>query len=44
MKTKCIGIWMDHASAHLMELTSGEMATKTIESTFTYEGKKRDFT
>jgi hypothetical protein len=40
MKTKCIGIWMDHASAHLMELTSGDMETTTIESTFTFEVKK----
>ena len=40
MKAKCIGIWMDHASAHLMELTSGEMVTKTIESKFTNEEKR----
>ena len=40
MKGKYIGIWMDHASAHLMELTSGEMVTKTIESKFTHEEKR----
>lgn len=40
MKTKQIGIWMDHASAHLMELTSSDMETKTINSTFTYEEKE----
>lgn len=40
MKTKCIGIWMDHASANLMELTSGLMVTKTIVSKFTHEEKK----
>lgn len=40
MKAKCIGIWMDHASAHLMELTSGDMETKTIESKFTHEEKE----
>jgi len=40
MKTKCIGIWMDHASAHLMELTSADMETKIIESKFTHEEKK----
>lgn len=35
MKTKYLGIWMDHASAHLMELNSGTMETKFIESEFT---------
>jgi predicted metal-binding protein len=40
MKATCIGIWMDHASANLMELTSGEMVTTTIASTFTNEVKK----
>lgn len=40
MKTKQIGIWMDHASAHLMELTSGDMETKTIESAFTHLEKE----
>ena len=40
MKIKHIGIWMDHASAHLMELTSGDMETKTIESKFTHEEKE----
>jgi len=27
-KTKQIGIWMDHASAHLITLISGEIDTK----------------
>ncbi|MEO5889145.1 MAG: hypothetical protein ABIQ31_02775 [Ferruginibacter sp.] len=40
MKTKQIGIWMDHASAHLMALTSGTMETKIIDSKFTYKEKK----
>ena len=40
MITKQIGIWMDHARAHLMVLTSGEMETNIIESTFTHEEKK----
>jgi predicted dinucleotide-binding enzyme len=31
---------MDHASAHLMELTSADMETKIIESKFTHEEKK----
>ena len=41
MKTKQIGIWMDHATAHLMVLTSGAMETKIIESTFTHEEKEQ---
>jgi hypothetical protein len=40
MKTKSIGIWMDHASAHLMEMINGEMETNTIESTFTHLEKE----
>lgn len=40
MKTKQIGIWMDHANAHLMVLTSGDMKTKVIDSKFTHEEKK----
>lgn len=43
MTTKCIGIWMDHTKAHLMELTSGEMTTKTIESKFTAEERRDNF-
>lgn len=40
MKTTCIGIWMDHASAHLMELDYDNMKTITIESKFTTEEKR----
>lgn len=40
MKTKQIGICMDHATANLMELTSGDMETKTINSKFTHEQKE----
>lgn len=40
MKTKQIGIWMDHASAHLMSITSDEMETKIIDSKFTHEEKE----
>ncbi len=36
---KRIGICLTHQSAHLMELSSNPMETKTIESTFTYETK-----
>jgi hypothetical protein len=30
--TKSLGIWMDHARANLMELTTGPLVTKTLES------------
>jgi hypothetical protein len=40
MKTKQMGICMDHATANLMELTSGDMETKTINSKFTHEQKE----
>jgi len=40
IKTKKIGIWMDHASAHLMEITNGEMETKIIKLTFTHQEKQ----
>lgn len=29
--TKKLGIWMDHASAHVMEFRDGAIVTKTIE-------------
>ena len=40
MKTKQIGIYMDHATANLMVLTSGDMEAQTINSTFTHEEKE----
>ncbi|WPQ61399.1 hypothetical protein SIO70_23860 [Chitinophaga sancti] len=40
MEKKYIGIWMDHASAYLMEMIGSEMKIKTINSKFTYEEKK----
>jgi len=41
MKTKKrIGIFMDHSVANLMELTSGEMVTNTIETGFTHQLKE----
>ena len=36
-KAKYLGIWMDHASAHLMEVNTGPIESKTIESKFTHE-------
>jgi hypothetical protein len=41
MKTeKKLGIWMDHASAHIMEFTADSGETKTIESKFTHQVKE----
>lgn len=40
MKTKQMGVWMDHASAHLMELINGAVETKIVESAFTYKEKE----
>ena len=36
---KKLGIWIDHASAHLIEYTSDTNETKIIESGFTYQDK-----
>jgi hypothetical protein len=38
--SKRIGIWMDHSSAHLMELRSEPIETITIESKFTHQEKE----
>lgn len=40
MKTKQIGIWMDHANAHLMVLASGKMETTIFNSAFTHREKE----
>lgn len=37
--TKNLGIWMDHASANLMEFTNEPIETKIVESAFTHEEK-----
>ena len=38
MKTqKKLGIWMDHANAHLMEFTPHDVETKTIGAKYTNE-------
>ncbi|MBA3828590.1 MAG: hypothetical protein H0X33_06610 [Taibaiella sp.] len=41
--TKNLGIWMDHASAHIMEFTTDPIETKTIASAFTHEEKEQSF-
>lgn len=33
---KRLGIWMDHSTAHLMEYSTAEIESKTIESEFTH--------
>jgi len=35
-----LGIWMDHASAHIMEFTADPVHTKTITSKFTHEQRE----
>jgi stalled ribosome rescue protein Dom34 len=40
METKKLAIWMDHASAHLMEYTSQPVETTVIESKFTHQVKE----
>jgi stalled ribosome rescue protein Dom34 len=39
-KAKNLGIWMDHANAHLMEFTSIPITTSIISSKFTHEEKE----
>lgn len=34
-----LGIWMDHASAHLMDFTKKPVVTNVITSKFTHHGK-----
>ena len=38
---KNLGIWRDHSSANLMELTIDPIETKTIESKFTHQAKEQ---
>ena len=40
---KKLGIWMDHASAHLMEFTVDPIHTKTIELASGHERKEHGF-
>jgi len=37
---KSAGIWMDHASAHVMEITTGPDEAKVITSKFTHDEKE----
>jgi hypothetical protein len=37
---KYLGIWMDHASANLMEFSTDQIETKIIVSQFTHEEKE----
>ncbi len=39
-KTSCLGIWMDHANAHIIAFTTDPIETKKIESGFTSEDKE----
>ncbi len=42
-KTNRIGIWLDHAHAHLIDFTTDPMTTRTIESQFTQLVKAQSF-
>ena len=37
---KCLGIWMDHSNAHLMELTSEGLVESIVTSKFTHQAKE----
>jgi hypothetical protein len=37
---KKLGIWMDHANAHLMEFTNDQIETKIVASKFTHAQKE----
>jgi len=39
-KENCLGIWMDHSIANLMEFTTDPIETKKIESPFTHQEKE----
>lgn len=37
---KCLGIWMDHANANIIEFADGPLETNIIQSQFTHEVKE----
>lgn len=39
--TKSLGIWMDHASAHISEFTTDPIKTTVISSAFTHDQKEQ---
>lgn len=39
--TKEIGIWMDHANAHITDRSTEQIATRSIESKFTHEVREQ---
>jgi hypothetical protein len=39
--TKNLGIWMDHASAHVMEFSTDPIETRVIHSKFTHQKKEQ---
>jgi hypothetical protein len=41
IKTKRLGIWIDHSSAHVTEFTPDILETKTLTSDFTYQDKQQ---
>lgn len=43
-KSSNLGIWMDHASAHIMEYSTDSIELKTISSKFTNQEKRKSLT
>lgn len=39
MNKKCLGIWMDHSSAHLMEIINAEITSQIIDAKHSQNGK-----
>ena len=42
-KTSCLGIWMDHANAHIIPFTSDPIETKIIGSDLTQSNEENSF-
>ncbi len=40
---KNLGIWMDHATAHIIEYSNDATGNETVESKFTHEVKEQSF-
>ncbi len=39
-KTRLLGVWMDHSSAHAMTYVNDSIITETIDSAFTHQEKE----
>jgi hypothetical protein len=43
IKRKCLGVWMDHSNAFLMELKNDTIVQNNVVSEFTYKEKEYSF-